>query len=380
MTRMVPPVRLDNRIAATARAEGDTGEAHGAKKDVMFIDSSDDDREDLDRLLDGGRADEPREDPDRLLDGGRADDARAVRLRRLSDLLGVASAPARPDELRGEGDALAAFQAARRAQPAGHRVPAARRVPVGSAAKVAAAVATALAMGGTAAAMAAGLVPNPLPDIVSPSTHASTGVSPSGRAARDRLRSPSAAPLPTAAASGASAATSPAGAGPAPASPQAAGATLATGDLCTLYLSLSESERPEALTEARFAPLVKVAGEPESVDAYCDQLLRSPSPTPSRTPSPTLTPSPSPTPSPSTEGSSSAAVQPPEPPSGSDPPSGPMSAGSTTPGPFTDDACVTGQRRPDEPCASAGEGSGESSRAVGGLKDGEGELAGIENY
>ena len=280
----------------------------------MFIDPSDDDREDLDRLLDGGQA----------------DDVRSLRLRRLADLLGAAAASARPDELRGEGDALAGFRAARQAQAAAHRVPA-RRVRVGlPAAKVAAAVVTTLVMGSTAAAIAAGLVPNPLHDIGPPlSTHASTGVSPSGSEAQDGLRSPSAAPLPTATARpGASAAASPAGTGPVPSgSSSGTGAPLADGELCTSYLSLSESQRPEALTEARFAPLVALAGEPGSVDAYCDQLLRSPSPTPSETPSPT----PSPSPSTSTEVSSSPAVEPPKPPSGSGPPSRPMSTGPRRP-------------------------------------------------
>lgn len=64
---------------------------------------------------------------DRLLDAARADASRTPDAEPLARLLSAAAAPARPGELAGEEDALAAFRAARAAGPAAGTVPSPRR-------------------------------------------------------------------------------------------------------------------------------------------------------------------------------------------------------------------------------------------------------------
>ena len=265
----------------------------------MATDFSDEDREDLERLI-----------------GGRGDDVCSPRLRGLADVLRAAAAPARPHELRGEDDAVAAFRVARSGSSA-----AARRARIClPAVKVAAVVAVAITLGSAAAGMAAGVVPNPLVDFGLPLLpHSSTAVSSPSASASDGVRSLSAAATPSASVpGGTSVPVPPAGGLPVPSLPSlATGASWSVADLCTWYRALGESQRPWALAEPVFAPLVTIAGGAASVDAYCDRVQESPSASPALTPTPTPTPtpapSPSPTPSPSSPSPSPSPSSPPPP-------------------------------------------------------------------
>jgi hypothetical protein len=252
----------------------------------MSTDFSEDDQSDLERLLDG-----------------RADDVRSARLRRLTGLLGAAAAPARPHELRGEGEALAAFRAARRDSAVARRV----RIALPTA-KVAAAV-VAIVLGSAAAAMATGLVPPLLDTRPQVLTHASARVSPTGGDGDDGPRTSSAAPVRTASALPRTSVPAPEVGGPEPSeSPLATSARMSGIDLCAAYLTLGESQRPRALSDTMFAPLVALADDMQSVDAYCGQILAPASPTPSPTPSSSSSPSPSSSPSSSSSPSLSPSV------------------------------------------------------------------------
>jgi hypothetical protein len=112
------------------------------------------------RWLRSGRV--TRRDAQQLLDRAAPEDAP----RGLVDLLAVASAPPRPDELAGERAAVAGFQRAYRPDAAGERGAGPRRSPARRPRRrrvaVVAAVAVVALFGGTAYAAGTGILPEPV--------------------------------------------------------------------------------------------------------------------------------------------------------------------------------------------------------------------------
>jgi len=173
----------------------------------------------------------------------------------LAALLAAASAPARPHELAGEAAAMAAFRAH---APTVSRWSLRRAVTI----KVAAVVAATVAAGGVALASSTGLLPNPFqgPGV--------TG-SPSGSASpADGSHTPATTPTP-------GTHTPPAEALP---------------GLCHAYQAKPPAERGKALQEKPFEDLVRAAGGPEHVDAFCDRVLATPAPDKSKDGGPNKTP------------------------------------------------------------------------------------------
>jgi len=154
---------------------------------------------------------------------------------RLAALLAAASAPGRPDELVGEAAAIAAFRAH---PPTVRRWSLRRAVTI----KVAAVVAVTVAAGGVAVAGGTGLLNIPfIPD--------RTG------------------PVPSTDASGRSP-----GHGHS-ASPNQSPPDEKTVKDCVDYKKRSEDDKQKELRGNRFENLVRQAGGPEHVDAYCDKVL-----------------------------------------------------------------------------------------------------------
>jgi hypothetical protein len=240
-------------------------------------------------------SDIPRDDLESLLDG-QGGDLPSPRLRRLADLLAAAAAPGLPNELRGERAALAAFRAGRL-----HPV-AAGRLPSRSArttARIIAAVVAMASMGATAVAMATGSAPHlPVPSQLSAPSQVPASGSPSTGGGRQHVvTAPSAGtPLWTAAPSVPAASATPSGGGGASPSGSPSGTASPTSltGLCRAYLAIGESRRRQALKDPTFQPLVSPAGGRGKVDAYCEDLLASPSGPPAGSPtsSPEVTSSP----------------------------------------------------------------------------------------
>ncbi|MCX4390756.1 hypothetical protein OG777_28065 [Micromonospora peucetia] len=207
---------------------------------------------------------------DRLLDPARAD-AQDTPYRGgpepLARLLSAAAAPARPGELAGEEEALAAFRAARAAGPAVEPAPSPRRRRfTGAVAWGAGIVVTATAGAAFAAVTldrADDPAPPPRPATPAPATTdpdrgGSTGATGGGH--------PTGTPShPSAATSGAPAP------GTAPGTPEQR--TTQLRGLCRAYLAKKPAQRQKALDTPAFAHLVTAAGGREQVDGFCGKLV-----------------------------------------------------------------------------------------------------------
>ncbi|MGK5519469.1 hypothetical protein ACSNN9_08940 [Micromonospora sp. URMC 107] len=227
------------------------------------------DRDASDRLLDAARAGAPGT-PD--TDGSDP----------LVRLLSAAAAPARPGELAGEEDALAAFRAARAAGPAAGAVPSPRRrrFTAGAVAWGAGIAVTATAGAAFAAVTldrADDPVPPPRPATATPATPApgttgpgateperdkptgATGGHPSGSAPHPSAAPTSGAPVPGTTA-GDSRRT------PEPRTEELRG-------LCQAYLARTPAQREKVLDTPAFAQLVTAAGGRERVGDFCGELL-----------------------------------------------------------------------------------------------------------
>ncbi|MFY1594162.1 hypothetical protein [Micromonospora sp. WMMD737] len=236
---------------------------------------------------------------DRLLDAARADASRTPDAEPLARLLSAAAAPARPGELAGEQDALAAFRAARAAGPAAGAVPSPRRrrFTAGAVAWGAGIAVTATA-GAAFAAVTLDraddpappprpATPTPAPATTRPHRDGSTG-DPGGRPTGTPPR-PSAAPTSGAPAPGSTA-------GDAPGAPREQTGQLR--GLCNAYLAKKPAQREKALDRPSFARLVAAAGGRERVEGFCGRLLpdvaakKSPDKPPKKgaSPTPTATP------------------------------------------------------------------------------------------
>ncbi|MEU4781891.1 hypothetical protein [Micromonospora sp. NPDC023633] len=246
------------------------------------------DRDASDRLLDAARAGAPRT-PD--TDGSDP----------LARLLSAAAVPARPGELAGEEDALAAFRAARAAGPAAETVPPPRRrrFTAGAVAWGAGIAVTATAGAAFAAVTldrADDPVPPPRPATPTPATPApgtteperdgptaATGGHPSGSAPHPSAAPTSGAPVPGATA-GDSRRT------PEPRTEELRG-------LCQAYLARRPAQREKALDNPAFAQLVTAAGGRERVGDFCGELVPEAAETPN---APRRGPTTPPTPAPGT--------------------------------------------------------------------------------
>ncbi|MEV7328036.1 hypothetical protein [Micromonospora sp. NPDC093244] len=213
----------------------------------------------------------------------------------LAGLLAAAAAPARPGELAGEQEALAAFRAARAdQQPAVSRRSRRRRLTTGAVAWVGALAATATAAGVAFAAVTLDQPPDPSPPQAPSSPRPSptdAGASPSG----DR------GAVPDRATPGAPSATGVTPSGALPAS-QLRG-------LCRAWQAKKPDQREKALRTPGWRELVTAAGGPAQVGPYCQRLLHEATPAPTTSPVPPSTP-----PKPKSKPSESAKVKPSEPP------------------------------------------------------------------
>ncbi|MFI9639724.1 hypothetical protein ACIG87_06595 [Micromonospora sp. NPDC051925] len=183
----------------------------------------------------------------------------------LARLLAAAAGPARPDELAGEQEAVAAFRAARAAAVPGPVVAGRRRrrrLTTGVVAWIAGLAATATAGVAFAAVTLddrpAERVPDPVPSDTHPTPH---------RSGPDR-QSPSRRPP-----------VAPGGAPSAPVAPYATphhGEPAGRGKLvgqCRAYLAKSPQQRGKAVTKPGFVDLMAAAGGADRVEAYCRDLV-----------------------------------------------------------------------------------------------------------
>ncbi|MGC4763704.1 hypothetical protein ACLQ20_12695 [Micromonospora sp. DT46] len=234
---------------------------------------------------------------DRLLDAARADASRTPDAEPLARLLSAAAAPARPGELAGEEDALAAFRAARAAGPAAGAVPSPRRrrFTAGAMAWGAGIAVTATAGAAFAAVTlerADDPAPPPRPTTPAPATtgpHRDGTTGDTGGRPTGTPPHPSATPTSGAPAPGSTA-------GDAPGSPQQRTGQL--HGLCRAYLAKKPAQREKALDTPSFARLVAAAGGREQVEGFCGELLpevaakESPDKPPKKGSSPTPSPTP----------------------------------------------------------------------------------------
>jgi len=178
----------------------------------------------------------------------------------LSRLLLAASAPGQPDELRGLGEALAAFRAAVPTGQAGrHAAPRRGALRRFMTVKIAAIVGAA-ALGGVALASGVGVLTNPLapspsglPSLATSESPLGTGEHPTARPTPDPNPSHSVAPLPSTGLPG----------------------------LCHAYDRDPEKESGKALDNPAYAALISAAGGREQVEAFCADLLVGKTTTPS---------------------------------------------------------------------------------------------------
>ncbi|MFJ6194520.1 hypothetical protein [Micromonospora sp. NPDC092111] len=204
------------------------------------------------------RSDRP--ESERLLDTAAAGTPLAAAP--LARLLAAAAAPARPGELAGEQEAVAAFRAARATRADAPVVPTRRRrgLTAGMVAWVAGLAATATA----GVAFAAVTLDHPA-EPERPPSPAPTSVEPTPqRSPRATHLTPSGKPGP-----GPSSAAVPATPG-GPRKP--AGAGRLAGH-CRAYLAKSPGQRAKALTRPGFADLVAAVGGADRVEAFCRGLL-----------------------------------------------------------------------------------------------------------
>ncbi|SCL33239.1 hypothetical protein GA0070624_4691 [Micromonospora rhizosphaerae] len=198
---------------------------------------------------------------ERLLDAARAGRRPSPDADPLVQLLAAAAAPANPGELSGEGQALAAFRAAR-AAPAPVRAARRRRIGAGAVAWLAGLAATATA-GAAFAAVSLDRPEEPAPPSA-PTTPGSSGADGSqsqtpggGTTGGGPRASPSTAGAP-----------STAGGGPG----RPADTQQLTG-LCRAYLAKPAGQRARALETPTFADLVVAAGGADRVDGFCRRLM-----------------------------------------------------------------------------------------------------------
>ncbi|MGC5019107.1 hypothetical protein [Micromonospora sp. DT47] len=205
-----------------------------------------------------------RAESDRLLDAAHAGTPPAEGADPLTRLLSAASAPARPGELAGEQEALAAFRAVRVAGAAAPVAPARRRrgLTTGVVAWIGGIAATATAGAAFAAVTIDRPAEPPRPPVPAPG---STGGDQGGSSSPSGAGS-SGGPTTTPGAVPSSAATTPGGPG------KPAGAGQLAGQ-CRAYLAKSEGQRRQALASPGFADLVAAAGGAGQVTAYCQRLL-----------------------------------------------------------------------------------------------------------
>ena len=193
----------------------------------------------------------------------------------VARLLSAAAAPGRPDEIRGEDSAVAAFELHHASRPAAARRPAARSLLGGLlTAKALALVAGACGTGAVALAAATGAFggqPAPAPSAARVSPGATGAFTPSAHATGGPVRARGPAPSSRV---------------PAPGTPSSlgAGAAALCRDLAAqagqtgsgLEQALASSAVPGLLGGARYAPLVTAAGGAAGVPDYCALLLRLP--------------------------------------------------------------------------------------------------------
>ncbi|RLK25990.1 hypothetical protein DER29_4008 [Micromonospora sp. M71_S20] len=214
---------------------------------------------------------------DRLLDAARTPDTEGSEP--LARLLSAAAAPARPGELAGEEDAVAAFRAARAAGPAAGGVPSPRRrrFTAGAVAWGAGIAVTATAGAAFAAvtldraddppppprpATPTPAAPAPAPATTDPHRGGPTGDTggrPTGTPPRSSAAATSGAPVPGSTA------------GDAPGTPQQR--TEQLRGLCRAYLAKKPAQREKALDSPSFAHLVTAAGGRERVEGFCGELV-----------------------------------------------------------------------------------------------------------
>jgi hypothetical protein len=187
----------------------------------------------------------------------------------LSNLLAAAAAPARPSELTGEATALAAFRRATLGTPAhSRRRSAAKPLWARLASVKVAAAAVTLTATGVALAAGTGVLPTPFtgdPPTAAPSLTANR---PGGDPAGTDVRT-TGAPVGPGATTGAVPSTTP--------DAEIAGQ-------CRAYRAQAKVDPVKAKEGPVFARLAVAAGGPDNVDAYCDQILRDPTPKPTRPP------------------------------------------------------------------------------------------------
>ncbi|TNH25259.1 hypothetical protein FHG89_23405 [Micromonospora orduensis] len=244
------------------------------------------DRAETERLLDAARAAAPAEPPT-------PEHALPATPEPLARRLAAAAAPARPGELAGEQEALAAFRAARaNPQPAVSRRSRRHRLTTGAVAWIGALAATATA-GVAFAAVTLDQPPDPSPPAPSSPRPSPTdaGASPSGDRGAEPGRATSGTPSTT-------------GATPSEAVPAGQ-----LHGLCRAWQAKKPDQREKALRTPGFQELVTAAGGAAQVGPYCQELV------PEATPTPTATPVPPPTPAkPKSKQSESAKARPSDPP------------------------------------------------------------------
>ncbi|MFC7547368.1 hypothetical protein [Plantactinospora sp. GCM10030261] len=193
------------------------------------------------------------ESADRMLDNP----AGAVDADGVARLLAAAAAPGRPDELTGEGSALAAFRAARAAQRVTAAASRKRRRTLAGATLWATAGALAVTAG---IAVAAG---NQIIDYRSDSPN-STAPAPAPPVG-SRTPGGSVSPEGT---TGGSGSASPGGSTPTPG--QSSGSiNPSVPGLCSAYLAKDKKDRDKALRTPAFQPLTDAAGGPAEVEEFC---------------------------------------------------------------------------------------------------------------
>ncbi|WP_328347396.1 hypothetical protein [Micromonospora sp. NBC_00421] len=182
----------------------------------------------------------------------------------LARLLAAAAAPARPDELAGEHEAVAAFRAARTAATPGPAVAGRRRrrLTTGVVAWIAGVAATATAGVAFAAVTLDDRPPERTPG-PGPSASETGSTRPTPHRQGPSRRS-------TAAPGGTPSVTAVPPATPHDGKPAGSGKLVGQ---CRAYLAKSSEQRLKAVTRPGFADLVAAAGGADRVEAYCRELV-----------------------------------------------------------------------------------------------------------
>jgi hypothetical protein len=208
-----------------------------------------------------------RSEADALLEGQSGAEDRAE----LRALLRTAAAPATPDELAGERQAVAAFATAARAARERRPAPRRRRTLLRRIGVVKLAALVLLVLGGTAFAARTGSLPAPVqqgahslfsplgvpapdPGLDDASQHQQVTARTPSLPTGPNQRSPLKSPLP----------------GPS--------ASAAPADLCRQWRAAERDPKVKHVLEDRIKPLI--TGQPASVAAYCSRVLGDPTPSP----------------------------------------------------------------------------------------------------